>query len=291
MWPPAPLRGLERERPNPTPLRPYRSDYSQQAALISGEVQSLKSGDCGSGRGNQSWVFFQRYSSVGPLCNPGNPGNGLNRATRPSEPICQRELDMRLAVILLIAMMSITAHADDGENFHAEVRNGKVAIDHIATIGSYQYELYVDRSKTPPLAVAVITRESMRRLLDTPETGMAERMVAQQEEVQKYLSTITGQPVLPRPRSRSGRELGILPDAKKTLTPNRGLPETAPNTYLSNTGISSTILAKISYTSFRPASLMNQRWPGRGPQSHHRAIEAVNKRSDTWASVAMRGDT
>ena len=71
-------------------------------------------------------------------------------------------------------------------------------VDHIATIGGYEYEVYVDRSVVPPVAVATITSESMDRLLATPQKGMAERMTAQHDRVSRYLATLTGRPVVKR---------------------------------------------------------------------------------------------
>ncbi|MBQ0932690.1 hypothetical protein KAK07_08900 [Ideonella sp. 4Y16] len=71
-------------------------------------------------------------------------------------------------------------------------------VDHIATIGGYEYEVYVDRSVVPPVAVATITSASMDRLLATPQKGMAERMTAQHDRVSRYLATLTGRPVVKR---------------------------------------------------------------------------------------------
>ena len=71
-------------------------------------------------------------------------------------------------------------------------------VDHIATIGGYEYEVYVDRSVVPPVAVATITSESMDRLLATPQKGMADRMTAQHAKVSHYLAKLTGRPVVKR---------------------------------------------------------------------------------------------
>lgn len=110
---------------------------------------------------------------------------------------------MRILVLVAGLLTAVPATAQEPADLARRALSEAViahtaTVDHIATIGGYQYEVYVDRSVVPPVAVATITSESMDRLLATPQKGMAERMTAQHAKVSRYLAELTGRPVAKR---------------------------------------------------------------------------------------------
>ncbi|MGM9487026.1 hypothetical protein [Ideonella sp. YS5] len=76
-----------------------------------------------------------------------------------------------------------------------EVDAGRQALDHIAPIGRWRYEIYVNRNISPPAALARITKESWAELFALPEADVDPVTTEQSNLVRAYLESITGVPI------------------------------------------------------------------------------------------------
>src|ERR1043165_4494621 len=75
------------------------------------------------------------------------------------------QLSAFLAALVLVAVGLTEANAQDAKvDLWNAVRENRVAPDHVAHIGDFDYEIFVNRMVTPPVAVARITSESMDRI-------------------------------------------------------------------------------------------------------------------------------
>ena len=117
---------------------------------------------------------------------------------------------------LVLALGVANAQADDAKiQFLEQVVQNKVPVGHMACIGRYDYEVFVNRDVVPPLAAARPTKESFEAILRLSEKMSNKVMDQQRELVDEYISQLTGRPRSPMPSSQKISQ--ALPEGGRTF--------------------------------------------------------------------------
>lgn len=118
--------------------------------------------------------------------------------------------------VLLAVGLSIAQAGDPRDDFWEAIKEHKVPVDHLATIGRFDYEILVNRDVSPPIAAARITTPSFQQFLKMSDKHSKQVMTEQKKLVDEYISSITGVPPAP---TRPGKPIFL---------PKGSLPQLAP---------------------------------------------------------------